>query len=146
MRAAKGLRYLVFDELHTYRGRQGGDVALLIRRCRQAFGSRDCICVGTSATMTSGGTSEDQRGEVARVAELLFGVPFTREQVIGETLERATPQFSTNDKTAVAAMQATITSEEASPAEYQAFRRHKLASWIEIDPWSPRGTWNGPSD
>ena len=34
VRAAQGLRFLVFDELHTYRGRQGADVALLIRRCR----------------------------------------------------------------------------------------------------------------
>ncbi|HMS18874.1 MAG TPA: DEAD/DEAH box helicase, partial [Planctomycetota bacterium] len=37
VRAAEGLRFLVFDELHTYRGRQGADVAMLIRRCRQAF-------------------------------------------------------------------------------------------------------------
>ena len=33
VRAAQGVRFLVFDELHTYRGRQGADVALLIRRC-----------------------------------------------------------------------------------------------------------------
>ena len=38
--AASGLRYLVFDELHTYRGRQGADVALSIRRVRTATGSR----------------------------------------------------------------------------------------------------------
>ena len=56
MRAAQGLRFLVFDELHTYRGRQGADVALLIRRCRLAFGGHDIICIGTSATMASGGT------------------------------------------------------------------------------------------
>ena len=37
VRAAQGLRFLVFDELHTYRGRQGADIALLIRRCRLAF-------------------------------------------------------------------------------------------------------------
>jgi ATP-dependent helicase YprA (DUF1998 family) len=30
-RAGGGLRFLVFDELHTYRGRQGADVAMLIR-------------------------------------------------------------------------------------------------------------------
>ena len=52
VRAAQGLRFLVFDELHTYRGRQGADVALLIRRCRHAFGN-DVICVGTSATMAA---------------------------------------------------------------------------------------------
>lgn len=31
-----GLRFLVLDELHTYRGRQGADVALLMRRVRGA--------------------------------------------------------------------------------------------------------------
>ena len=36
--------------LHTYRGRQGSDIAMLIRRCRHAFGN-DVICVGTSATI-----------------------------------------------------------------------------------------------
>ncbi|WP_281984255.1 DEAD/DEAH box helicase, partial [Azonexus hydrophilus] len=34
-RASTGLQFLVIDELHTYRGRQGADVALLIRRLRQ---------------------------------------------------------------------------------------------------------------
>lgn len=36
-RAAGGLRYLVFDELHTYRGRQGADVAMLIRRIKERY-------------------------------------------------------------------------------------------------------------
>jgi ATP-dependent helicase YprA (DUF1998 family) len=36
VRAAEGLSYLVLDELHTYRGRQGADVALLVRRVRDA--------------------------------------------------------------------------------------------------------------
>ena len=30
----ENLRFLVFDELHTYRGRQGADIAMLIRRIR----------------------------------------------------------------------------------------------------------------
>jgi ATP-dependent helicase YprA (DUF1998 family) len=34
-RAGGGLRFLVFDELHTYRGRQGADVAMLIRRLKE---------------------------------------------------------------------------------------------------------------
>jgi ATP-dependent helicase YprA (DUF1998 family) len=36
VKAAQGLRYLVLDELHTYRGRQGADVGLLARRVREA--------------------------------------------------------------------------------------------------------------
>ena len=35
IRAAQGLPFLVLDELHTYRGRQGADVALLVRRVRE---------------------------------------------------------------------------------------------------------------
>lgn len=38
---AKGLRFLVLDELHTYRGRQGADVALLVRRVREALADPD---------------------------------------------------------------------------------------------------------
>jgi ATP-dependent helicase YprA (DUF1998 family) len=76
VRAAQGLPFLVFDELHTYRGRQGADVALLIRRCRLAFGGHDITCIGTSATIASEGTSENQKREVAKVAQTLFGVPF----------------------------------------------------------------------
>ncbi|MGW5681214.1 DEAD/DEAH box helicase [Nonomuraea sp. NPDC003754] len=34
--AAQGLCFLVLDELHTYRGRQGADVSLLVRRLRDA--------------------------------------------------------------------------------------------------------------
>ena len=36
IQAATGLRFLALDELHTYRGRQGADVAMLVRRVRDA--------------------------------------------------------------------------------------------------------------
>ena len=130
VRAAQGLRFLVFDELHTYRGRQGADVAMLIRRCRHAFGN-DIICVGTSATMASGGGSEDQRAEVARVSRSLFGVDFGPEQIVSETLERATPEIDAEDVSARDAIRAAVASDDGPPAEYEAFRRHPLASWIE---------------
>ena len=51
--AARGLRFLVLDELHTYRGRQGADVALLCRRVREACAGEDLRYIGTSATMTA---------------------------------------------------------------------------------------------
>src|SRR3990170_4836313 len=104
VRAAQGLRYLVFDELHTDRGRQGADVALLIRRCRQSFGGHDIVCIGTSATMASGGSTEEQKREVAKVAQTLFGVPFDASQVIGETLERATPEADFGDQQVIRAL------------------------------------------
>jgi ATP-dependent helicase YprA (DUF1998 family)/very-short-patch-repair endonuclease len=131
VRAAQGLSFLVFDELHTYRGRQGADVALLIRRCRQAFGGHDIICIGTSATMASGGTTEDQKLAVANVAKMLFGVPFEVSQVIGETLERATPEIDFQDQKTVEALRAATQPNAAPPDNYEAFRLHPLASWIE---------------
>ena len=45
------LRHLVFDEMHTYRGRQGADVAMLIRRIRTQC-ANPVVCIGTSATMS----------------------------------------------------------------------------------------------
>ena len=56
VRAAEGLSYLVLDELHTYRGRQGADVALLVRRVRDACKATNLRCVGTSATLAGPGT------------------------------------------------------------------------------------------
>jgi Lhr-like helicase len=50
IRMAEGLEFLVFDELHTYRGRQGADVAMLIRRVKDACAAPDVRCIGTSAT------------------------------------------------------------------------------------------------
>src|SRR5271170_1014550 len=88
--AAKGLWFLVLDELHTYRGRQGADVALLVRRLRDACDAPEVQCIGTSATMTTEGGPEEQKNEVARVASTLFGVPVQPGHVIGETLERIT--------------------------------------------------------
>ena len=59
--AAQGLRFLVFDELHTYRGRQGADVALLVRRVRDACNAVNLQCIGTSATLAGSGTYQEQR-------------------------------------------------------------------------------------
>ncbi len=50
---AQGLRFLVLDELHTYRGRQGADVAMLVRRVRNALNAYQLQCIGTSATLAS---------------------------------------------------------------------------------------------
>jgi len=131
VRAAQGLRFLVFDELHTYRGRQGADVALLIRRCRFAFGRHEMICIGTSATMASGGSTEAQKRDVAKVAQTLFGVPFDGTQVIGETLERATPEIDFSDPGVIQTIRAAIETDTSPPESYAEFRGHALASWIE---------------
>lgn len=80
---ADTLRYLVLDELHTYDGAQGTDVACLIRRLGQRLGGAEGICpVGTSATV---GAGDDTRTELLRFAKTLFDQPFPDEAFIGET-------------------------------------------------------------
>jgi ATP-dependent helicase YprA (DUF1998 family) len=41
------IAFLVVDELHFYRGRQGADVSMLLRRVRQHAGRHDLVCIGT---------------------------------------------------------------------------------------------------
>jgi superfamily II DNA/RNA helicase len=83
----ENLHFLVFDELHTYRGMQGSDVSFLIRRIK-AQSLNKVLCFGTSATMVAGDdlTYAQQREEVAKVASCIFGSHYTKEQVIDETL------------------------------------------------------------
>jgi ATP-dependent helicase YprA (DUF1998 family) len=67
-----------FDEPHTYRSRQSADVAMLIRRVKDACSARGVQCVGTSATMATEGSSDDQSQVVAEVTSLIFGIQETR--------------------------------------------------------------------
>jgi hypothetical protein len=122
------LRYLVFDELHTYRGRQGSDVAMLIRRIR-ALCKNGVTCIGTSATMVSGGSVEDQQRRVAEVATTLFGKRFEPRQVVTETL--ATSLDHGAGAPAKDALAAAIRDGIPAGADTQALRRHTVALWME---------------
>lgn len=85
-----GLRFLVIDELHTYRGRQGADVALLVRRVRERLSPEKLQCIGTSATMASEGSARNKQEVVAGVASKLFSTSVDPSHVIIEELERVT--------------------------------------------------------
>jgi hypothetical protein len=87
----QGLKSLVLDELHTYRGRQGADVALLVRRLRERLQANKLVCIGTSATMSSTGSLTEQNKTVADVASKFFGVPLSEQDIIGETLDISGP-------------------------------------------------------
>lgn len=78
------LQFLVLDELHTYDGAQGSDVACLIRRLKARLGSPEgYICpVGTSATVASErGDSEEL---LIKFASDIFGTIIAEDAVIGE--------------------------------------------------------------
>lgn len=124
-----GLRFLVLDELHTYRGRQGADVAMLVRRVRERLSSR-LQCVGTSATMKSDGTAEERRSAVATVASRLFATPIATSNVIGETLERVTNP-ALKRETVRAALGPAIDAGISANLSDAALREHPLAIWVE---------------
>lgn len=124
---AAGLRFLVLDELHTYRGRQGADVALLVRRVRERLNA-NLLCVGTSATMTTEGTSIDRSRVVAEVASRLFGSVVKPENVVTETLERVTPSEIMPQDLALA-----ISNGVPDSPSYEALSRHPLAIWVETN-------------
>jgi superfamily II DNA/RNA helicase len=127
---SRNLAFLVLDELHTYRGRQGADVAMLVRRVREAFGTTALQCVGTSATMAGPGTLAAQKAEVAKVASRLFGSTVEPENVIGETLRRSTKDLPLNDE-GLGSKLATMVSTYQEPQGLEAYYGHLLSSWIE---------------
>ncbi|MFB8248991.1 DEAD/DEAH box helicase [Streptomyces sp. NPDC055952] len=135
--AARGLRFLALDELHTYRGRQGADVALLVRRLRDACEAPALHCIGTSATMATGVTFAEARKEIAKVATRLFGTKIEPEHVIGESLERSTdpgldavPGVHPREPLADAVRRAAATP-HGLPSEYEALSGDPLAVWVE---------------
>ncbi|HVT87943.1 MAG TPA: DEAD/DEAH box helicase [Tepidisphaeraceae bacterium] len=131
-RAARNLKFLVLDELHTYRGRQGADVALLVRRTRAALEAEALQCVGTSATMASEGTYAEQQAQIASVATELFGMAVRPENVIGETLTRSTNHFDVSVPGSVESLRRRLIDTTAQPpTSFKEFCADPLACWIE---------------
>lgn len=125
----QNLQYLVLDELHTYRGRQGADVALLVRRIRALLAPEGLQCIGTSATMASG-SDEDRRTAVATVASKLFGTMVLPTDVIGETLVRATNP-SLHHETVKMQLAPAIAAGLSSTITDVELVAHPLSIWIE---------------
>ncbi|WP_127716713.1 DEAD/DEAH box helicase [Halobacteriovorax sp. HLS] len=90
------LRYLVVDELHTFDGAQGSDLACLIRRLKSRLNiSRgDLCCVGTSATLGSG---EESKNELIRFSKEIFGEDFDSDSIIGESVQSRIEFFNEVD-------------------------------------------------
>ena len=125
-----GLHFLVLDELHTYRGRQGADVALLVRRVRERLQPDKLLCIGTSATMSSEGSLEDKNRVVAEVASKLFGCRIVESNVIAETLERITDANATAESVRPCLGEA-VDAGAPSNIPDAALRKHPLAVWVE---------------
>lgn len=138
------LQFLVLDELHTYRGRQGADVAMLMRRVREISTRPSIQYVGTSATVAGAGTFAEQQETIAALASRLFGAPVKPARVIGETLRRVTVPPDPDDRTFTAALAQSVTESAAAMAggamddpaaqpakDFASFCADPLSAWIE---------------
>ena len=111
---------------------RGADVALLVRRVRDLLSAPDMQCVGTSATIAGPGTYQEQQNQIAEVASRFYGVSFNPDNIIGETLQRATEEYDwENDQHKQALVECVSEANRQIPADYEAFRKDPLASWIE---------------
>ena len=90
--APETLKFLVVDEMHTFDGAQGADLALLIRRLKNRLNSPDghLTCVGSSATLGSG---EGAKKELREYAQTIFGETFDEDAVVTETRQSASEVF-----------------------------------------------------
>jgi len=126
------MRFLVFDELHTYRGRQGADVAMLVRRLKERCAGTNLVHIGTSATMVSHPNADpkERRQAVADFASRFFGHPFDPDQVIEETLE----PFTIGGPPAVEELKQRLAGAERQlEVGLDEFRQDVLARWVEYE-------------
>ena len=79
------LRYLVLDEIHSYRGALATEIACLIRRLKNRCDLKpgELRCIGTSATVSQGAGGD---ATLVRFVSDLFGELFEIEDIIGETI------------------------------------------------------------
>ncbi|WP_181164701.1 DEAD/DEAH box helicase [Amaricoccus solimangrovi] len=85
------LRWIVLDEAHSYVGAQAAEMALLLRRVREAFGvaPEDVRLAATSATI---GEGQETAAALRRFVADLGGVPEDRVEIIaGEEREPDLP-------------------------------------------------------
>ena len=77
------LRYIVVDEIHTFDGAQGTDLACLIRRvkARLKMPNNHLCAVGTSATLGGEGSA----ASMMAFAETIFGEDFSSDSIIQES-------------------------------------------------------------
>ncbi len=132
----RGLQFIVLDELHTYRGRQGADVAMLMRRLKARIGDPEHppICVGTSATMASEGDTEDKNAAVAQVTSQIFSAGIGADAVVTETLRRVTDVSKSGERELsglTAAVEAAVKGNVGHGRTNDDLAQDDLAVWIE---------------
>lgn len=128
------LRYLVLDELHTYDGAQGSDVACLLRRLKNRLQVEpgSLCCVGTSATI--GDDDERSVSALTQFASKVFDAYFAEESLITES--RQSPQEALGDTQFNHDPPYSAPASELDPASFRepaAWIGHQTKLWLGLD-------------
>ncbi|MGH4120902.1 DEAD/DEAH box helicase [Clostridium sp.] len=76
---AENWRFIVLDEAHTYKGANGTEIALLLRRLKERVCKKNKMqCIATSATLGN----KEAFGELAQFATSIFNEPFEIEDIV----------------------------------------------------------------
>ncbi len=125
------LRFLVVDELHTFDGAQGTDLACLIRRLKARLRTPPGVlaCIGTSATLGS----EGQERLLAFAGDV-FGESFDAQAVIGEDRE-SVAEYLANDAVEFMRMPTAADYERLAPGRLDAgqYIAQQYRLWFETD-------------
>lgn len=126
------LRYLVVDELHTFDGAQGTDLACLVRRLRDKLKSGDELaCVGTSATI---GDDTAVQALCAYAADV-FATPFEPEAIILEDRVSVDEYLAEADRSQVLSHWPRENLRELEPGrrEQGVYLRQLAKLWLEAE-------------
>ncbi|MHA4311511.1 DEAD/DEAH box helicase [Bacillus cereus] len=127
------LKYLVLDELHTYDGAQGSDVANLIRRLKARLNIQhnQVAMVGTSATIAS--EDKDSVQTLTDFASTIFGEEFNSGSVIledriqlSEFLNETTNYYELPDDKKILTHEAGMTQQEYLESQMHAWFNQSL--------------------
>ena len=120
----ESLKYLVVDELHTFDGAQGTDLACLIRRLKARLGTPEnhLCCVGTSATLGSPESADQLR----EYAQLIFAESFQEGSVIPEY--RLSPrEYLQNASISYMGLPSTFSTEKLAPENHKTYQDFIMA-------------------
>ena len=138
--AAGTLRYLVVDELHTFDGAQGTDLACLVRRLRSRLQTADgLICVGTSATI--GG--EEDRDAIVRYVSGIFHEPFSPDSIVGEA-RQGIDEFLRNAIIDSYLVALPDLAERVDPSRYASYDEYVRAQYAVFFGDAPEGFFETP--
>jgi len=127
------LKYIAVDELHTFDGAQGTDLACLLRRLKSRLWTPVgyLCCIGTSATMGS----KDNGKSILEYAQEVFGEPFEDDAVVTEDRQSPDEFFAGQDITdftmPTAAQVEELNSLVAQDDE-DAYLRAAAAAWTDL--------------